>query len=89
MLPYEEFVEQIAYYQLFPWGDDWLQAGLIAKEAHNSHPYLKHRLGIEKFMPKITKPAQTAEQQSKVLMAFLKGAEQSGQLSYSDGSQHQ
>ena len=29
-MPYPEFIQQIAYYRLHPWGDDWQQAGTMA-----------------------------------------------------------
>jgi len=55
MMDSEEFVEQIAYYNLRPWGDDWLQSGIIAAAAA-SHPRLKRQPRVEHFMPKMHRP---------------------------------
>lgn len=36
-------------YDLEPWGDDWLQTGVIAHAA--CQPHIKKRMNVEDFMP--------------------------------------
>jgi hypothetical protein len=48
-MPYVEFVHQVAFYRLHPWGDDWNQAGVVAWAA--CAPHVKRRMKPEDFMP--------------------------------------
>lgn len=79
-MPYAEFVEQVAYHQLYPWGDDWLQTGVVGAAAANSNPYRKTPARVEQFMPKVQKPMQTPQQQANVIMGFLNAMKQTGRL---------
>lgn len=50
-MPYAEFVEQIAYYQFAPWGDDWNQAQAVAAAAISASTKFK-RVELGRFFPK-------------------------------------
>ncbi len=65
----EQFDEWVEFYSLKPWGDDWLQAGLIASTVHNEIMVTASAFGGSKvsekdlakpqdFMPRVAKQAE-------------------------------
>lgn len=66
-----EFAEQMAYYDLHPWGDDWLQAGVTAAAAASSHPYRKRPPKVEQYMPRQRKRhGKSVEEMRTIMMQF-------------------
>lgn len=58
-MPYAEFVEQIAYYRVEPWGDDWEQSATQSWAAVS--PHIKRRMTPADFRPKRKQAAQSAD----------------------------
>lgn len=58
-MPYAEFIEQLAYYRVDPWGDDWTQAGTMA--CASVAPHVKRRVTPQDFIPK---PKRAIKQQT-------------------------
>lgn len=73
-MAYAEFVEHIAYYRSYRWGDDWEQAGTQAWASVS--PHTKKRFKPEDFIPqpaRITrKPRQTTQQMAAILNMMAK-----------------
>lgn len=68
----DEFTDQLAYYRLYPWGDDWHQAGVISWAAMSGpHVQYRNRTAAD-FIPKFLrrKPEQTPEQISNVIIGM-------------------
>lgn len=75
ILPYAEFVLQIAYYNVYPWGDDWQQAGTAAWASIAASPYVKRRFKPDDFVPRkrmLMKPRQNAQQMKNVLLQGMR-----------------
>lgn len=77
-MPYAEFIEQVQFYNNWPWGDDWQQAGTMAWAS--VVPHVRKRCQPEDFMPKTTKvnrPRQTPQQMAAVLNMLAQQVPQS------------
>lgn len=66
-MPYTEFVEQIAYYRQFRWGDDWEQTGVQSHAA--VQPHIKKQMKPLDFIPKPPQPPQSPD----YMLSFFKG----------------
>lgn len=66
-MPYAEFVEHIAYYNMAPWGDDWQQAATTAWAS--AAPHVKKPMKPDDFIPAVKrrKPRQTPAQMASIL----------------------
>lgn len=68
-MAYAEFVEQLAYYRSYRWGDDWEQSSTQSWAA--IAPHVKRRLKPDDFRPKparlTRKPRQTPQQMASLL----------------------
>lgn len=58
-------------YDLEPWGDDWLQTGVVAHAA--CQPHLKKQMRIEDFMPGKRKVGMTDAAQVERALAAMCG----------------
>lgn len=77
-MPYAEFVEHCHYYNNWPYGDDWHQAGIVAWAS--AAPHVRKRVQPEDFMPtttKVKRPRQTPQQMAAVLNMLAQQVPQS------------
>lgn len=66
-MPYPEFVQQVAFRRLFPWGDDWQQAGLMTWAS--IAPHTKRHYKPADFIPKV-KRQQTLQEMWEVMTSL-------------------
>lgn len=85
-MTYAEFVRHIAYYRLFPWGDDWAQAGVQAWAA--VQPHVKRRMRPEDFKPKPPRRQQSPDYIFGVVKQLAIDAE-ARRKAKSGGTEHQ
>lgn len=64
-----EFQEWQEYYRLEPWGDDWMQTGLIVSS--NANLWSKRKYKPEQFIPR-AKQRKTPEQMEAEMMQWAR-----------------
>ena len=66
-MSYAEFVHQVAYYQIAPWGDDWRQTHALAAAATSASPKYK-RIDMAPFF---TKPKRREQQSPEYIFGVM------------------
>lgn len=70
LMTWEDYIEEIAFYNLHPWGDDWLRTGVIASATLAPHVRKGHRAPKpDDFVPrKVRKKPRMTPQQMKAIL---------------------
>lgn len=69
-MPYSEFVHHVAFYRMYPWGDDWNQTQAVAAAAISASPKYR-RIELTKFFPKPKRP-KSQQQSPEFIFGFFK-----------------